>query len=178
MDPKKVYWIGDNRGQKSALIGKRFYLPGDVIPVDEVEKSRLEDWKARGLVSGGAYSPPVIIKDTETINRLEAEVMRLRSKLEAMPALENQNRELKADVDRIPGLERDVSDLKRAAEKAKDGAKAKRVKELEAEISDLNAKITEIDLDNQEKAALIDKLNADLESATKPDDSGAGPGGS
>lgn len=197
MASENVYWIGDNKNEKSALIGKKFYLPGDVIPVDEVEKSRLENWKVKGLVSGGVYSPPVIIKDKETVKRLETEARDLKVKLDAMPALVNQNAEMKAEIAKMSGLKHEITELKSALEQARSGKKADKLKALETHIEELNessvkqsdrikeledadleagAEIDALKLDNQEKAALIDKLNADLEEATAPHVN-AGPGG-
>lgn len=195
MATEKVYWIGDNKDEKSALIGKTFYLPGDVIPADEVESSRLENWKTKGLVSGGVYSPPVVIKDKETVKRLETEVKELKAKLDAMPALVNQNAELKAEVAKASGLKHEITETKAALEQARSGKKAEKLKALETHIKELEenaarglsaleVRIKEIEdigdalkLDNQEKAALIDKLNSDIEALTNPDSDAAGPGG-
>lgn len=161
MVSEKVYWIGDNKDEKSALIGKTFYLPGDVIPGDEVESSRLKDWKDRGLVSGGVNSPPVIIKDKEEVKRLETEARELKVKLEAMPALVNQNAEMKAEIAKMSGLNHENSELKTALEKAKSGKKADKLKELEQDVAEKDALI-------KKQIEQIAELEKDLEDATAP----------
>lgn len=172
--PDKVYWIGDNGDNKSVCISRKIYVKGDEIPADDVTQEQLDEWQKSGLIAVGDSAAPVVIIDTDAVKNLKTEI-----------------ESLKRDVDRIPGLEREVSDLKKSAEKAKGGAKAKaskakdaHIKELETDVADRDKKLTALDLDNQEKAALIDKqikeiegLKSDLETATKPDDSGAGPGG-
>lgn len=177
--PDKVYWIGDGGDNKSVCIKRNLYVKGDEIPADDVEQELLDAWLKQGLIAVGDSAAPVVIIDSDAVKGLKTEIV-----------------SLKRDLERIPGLEREVSELKKAAEKTKGGAKAKaskakdaRIKELETEkahadeawtikVKELEKSLTDLDLDNQEKAALIDKLKSDLEVATKPDDSGAGPGGS
>ena len=187
-----VYWVGDNHDNKSVCIKRVIYVKGDKIPAEDVAQKLLDEWKKNGLIAVGDKAAPVVIIDTDAVKNLKTEIA-----------------VLKRDLERIPGLEREITDLKKAAEKAKGGTKAKaskakdahikeleenaikqseRIKQLEGSSSD---RIKELELDVQEKAALIDKLNVDLEEATapdkggdgadendKPDDSGAGPGGS
>jgi len=172
----KTYWIGDDRDNKSVCIKRGLYVKGDEIPAEDVAQELLDEWKKKGLIAVGDQAAPVVIIDTQAVTNLKIEIA-----------------SLKRDVDRIPGLEREVSDLQKAAEKSKGGSKAKAAKAKDA-------RIKELETDNQEKAALIDKqideikgLKSDLEEATapdkggdgadddktdKPDDSGAGPGGS
>ena len=188
----KTYWVGDDRDNRSVHIKRKIYVKGDEIPAADVAQELLDDWKKKGLIAVGDEAAPVVIIDTQAVKNLKTEIV-----------------VLKRDLDRIPGLEREIVDLKKSAEKAKAGAKAKASKVKDAHIKDLeeNAikqserikqlegndsdRIKELELDNQEKAALIDKLNVDLEAATapndtgsdddktdKPDDTGAGPGGS
>ena len=181
--PDKVYWIGDDGDNKSVCIKRALYVKGDEIPADGVLQEQLDEWQKSGLIAVGDSAAPVVIIDTDAVKNLKIEIV-----------------SLKRDLERIPGLEREITDLKKAAEKAKGGTKAKVVKDLKAEakvkddriksledeiavldtdiIKGLKASVTALDLDNQEKAALIDKLKSDLEGAAKPDDSGAGPGGS
>ena len=169
----KTYWVGDDRDNKSVCIKRKVYGKGDEIPDKDVEQEQLDKWKKRGLIAVGDKAAPVVIIDTQAVMNLKTEIS-----------------SLKRDLDRIPGLEREIKDLDRAAEKAKGGTKAKAVKDLKAEAKVKDDRIAELELDNQEKAALIDKLNTDLEEATAPDkggdspnetdkldDSGAGPGG-
>ncbi len=183
----KTYWVGDDRDNKSVCIKRKIYGKGDEIPVGGLEQEQLDKWKKKGLIAVGEKSAPVVIIDTQAVTNLKTEIA-----------------SLKRDLERIPGLEREVSDLEKAAEKAKGGAKAKaskakdahikeleenaiaqseRIKQLEGNSSD---RIKELELDVQEKAVLIDKLNIELEEATVPDKGGAGssdndnagPGGS
>lgn len=175
----KVYWIGDDGDNKSVSIAREIYVKGNEIPVAGVAQELLDEWKRKGLIAVGDSAAPVVIIDSDAVNGLKTEI-----------------EVLKRDVDRIPGLEREISDLKKAAGKSKGGSKAKALKAKDDHIKDLedNAiaqsdRIKTLELDNQEKAALIDKLNADLETATAPDDdtgsaddtgatddAGAGPG--
>ena len=184
----KVFWIGDDRDNKSVCINREVYVKGGEIPADDVAPELIAEWLEAGLIAVGAKAAPVVIVDTEVVKNLKTEIASLGR-----------------DVERIPGLERKIADLEKSAEKRKDGTKAKKLKELEGavkvkdthikeleenaikqsnrikELEDIGQerikKITALDLDNQEKAALIDKLNIDLDEATKPDDEGAGPGG-
>ncbi len=174
----KTYWVGDNRDNKSVCIKRKIYVKGDEIPSDDVEQERLDEWQKKGLIAVGAESAPVVIIDTDAVKNLKTEIAAL-----------------KRDVDRIPGFEREIKELQQAAEKAKGGSKAKaskvkdaRIKELEDEkaradeactimVKELKDSVATLKLDNQEKAALIDKLNDDLETATAPSEDGAGPGG-
>ena len=175
----KTYWVGDDKDNKSVGIKRKIYVKGDEIPAEDVAQELLDEWKKKGLIAVGEKSAPVVIIDTDAVKNLKIEIV-----------------SLKRDLERIPGLERTISDLEKAAEKAKGGSKAKASKAKDAHIKDLeeNAiaqserinklegnssdRIKELELDNQEKAALIDKLNADLETATEPNKGGAGPGGS
>ena len=188
----KTYWVGDDGDNKSVCIKRQIYIKGKEIPAEDVAPELLSEWKKKGLIAVGDSAAPVVIIDTQAVTNLKIEIA-----------------SLKRDLDRIPGLEREVSDLKSAAEKAKSGSKAKASKVKDAHIKDLeenavkqserikklefggSGRIKELELDVQEKAALIDKLNVDLEEATapdkggdgddkndKPDDQGAGPGGS
>ena len=150
--PGKTYWVGDDRDNKSVCIKRELYVKGDEIPASDVEQELLDEWKEKGLIAVGNEAAPVVIIDTEAVKNLKTEIVSLTR-----------------DVDRIPGLEREVKDLKAAAEKAKTGAKAKVVKDLKADAKVKDDRIAELELDNQEKAALIDKLNADLDEATAPD---------
>ena len=188
MGSDKVYWIGDDGDNKSALIARKVYVKGDEIPADDVPQERLDEWLEKGLIAVGDNAAPVIVKDTEGLKVLEAEV-----------------RDLKAKLDARAGLEREVTELKKLLVQAKSGKKADKAKEKDAYIKELEGnavkqterinekiksihseaeaeslektkKIDALELDNQEKAALIDKLNVDLEAATAPD-TGAGPGG-
>ena len=155
----RTYWVGDDGDNKSVCIKREIYVKGDEIPADDVAKELLDEWRKDGLIAVGDTAAPVVIIDTVAVKNLKTEIA-----------------SLKRDVDRIPGLEREISDLKKAAEKAKGGTKAKavkelideakvkdeRIKELEAEkvhadvkIKKLEASVTALDLDNQEKAALI-----------------------
>ena len=181
-----TYWVGDDGDNKSVCIKRKIYVKGDEIPAEDVSQELLDEWKEKGLIAVGDSAAPVVIIDTDAVKNLKTEISAL-----------------KRDLECIPGLEREVKDLKIAAEKAKGGSKAKaskakdahikeleenavnqseRIKKLEGNSSD---RIKELELDVQEKAALIDKLNADLEEATAPDKSGdgsdkddnAGPGG-
>lgn len=159
MGTDKVFWIGDDGDNKSVLINRKVYARGEEIPAEDVPDDLLKEWQGQGLVSVGKNIAPIVVKDTESSKKYEAEI-----------------RSLKSDLDRLPGLEREIADLKKALKSSKSGKKADAVKALEAdveakdkEINDLGAKVTELDLDVQEKVALIDKLNADIEALTNPD---------
>ena len=179
----KVYWVGDDGDNRSVCVDRNVYVKGDEIPAEHVAQELLDEWQKKGLIAVGDKAAPVVIIDTQAVTNLKTEID-----------------VLKRDLDRIPGLEREISELKASIEKAKSGTKAKaskakddhikelesnavkqseRIKELEDIGLECSEKIAELELDNQEKAALIDKLNADLEALTKPADDiggGAGPG--
>ena len=187
---EKVFWIGDDGDNKSVCIDKAIFGRGDAIPAEKVAPERLKKWESKGLISKGEKIAPVVIRDTETVKALEAEI-----------------RVLKADLDRLPGLQRDITELRDALEKAKSGKKASRVKELETNAIAQNERIStlenigqersetidalektakenesaidNLELDIREKAALIAKQGKDIEDLTKPvdEDAGAGPGG-
>ena len=150
----KTYWVGDDGDYKSVCIKRAIYVKGDEIPAEDVAQEQLDKWKKNGLIAVGEKSAPVVIIDTQAVTGLKTEIA-----------------SLKRDLDRIPGLEREVSDLKAAAEKAKTGVKARASKAKDD-------RIKELETDNQEKAAIIDKFNADLDEATAPgkDASKDGPG--
>lgn len=157
MGAEKVFWVGDNKDEKSALIAGEFYVPGQEIPADKVDKDRLDNWIEKGMVSTGKYGAPVIVKDTDAVKALEAENRNLNAKLDAMPALEKQNAELKKS-------------LKKAQSAKKDDA----VKALEADVKEKAALI-------EKQAARITELEAEVETLTDPGKDaggdGAGPGG-
>lgn len=144
MANEKTFWIGDDGDNKSVSINRKIYVRGDEIPANNVDQKILDDWHEKGLISRGEYAAPVVIKDTGAVQALEAEV-----------------RSLKNQVDSIPALQKKIKELEASQAKAKDGAKAKRVKELEAENEELKKDIAE-------KAALIDKQAADIEALTTP----------
>ena len=173
----KTYWVGDDKDNKSVCIERKIYGKGDEIPVGGLEQEQLDKWKKKGLIAVGDSAAPVVIIDTQAVTNLKTEIA-----------------SLKRDVDRIPGLEREISDLEKAAEKAKGGAKAKASKAKDAHIKELeenavkqSERIKELEDIGQERVKRI----KDLEEATapdkggdgddkndKPDDQGAGPGGS
>lgn len=171
----KVFWIGDDGDFKCVKAGGKIIGRGKEIPAGTLSDERIEEFREKGLIAIGDKAAPVVIKDTETIKNLETEIV-----------------SLKRENDCLPGLHREIIGLKKSAEKAKGGAKAKQLREKDDHITELEAnaikqseRIKELEddkaaleLDNQEKAALIDKLNADLGSANELDTGGAGPGGS
>lgn len=166
----KVFWIGDDGDNKSVSINREIYVRGDDIPAEDVAPKLLDEWLEKGLISTGDNILPVVIKDTEAVKNLEIEIA-----------------SLKRDLDRLPGLQREISELKKAADKAKSGTKVKRVKELEAQVKGLEDVNAGIETDVREKAALIEQqttriteLEAEVETLTAPggggsDDQTGGP---
>ena len=198
-DEDKAYFIGDGKDEKSARIGRKMYLPGEEIPVDEVDKDRLKDWVDRGIVSIGSKNAPVIVKDTGAIKTLEAEVRDLKAKLDSLPGLKRQNTELKESLKKATSGKKagELKELKDNAVAQNDriakleGIATERsdaVKGLEADLKackkESRDEVDSLEADVKEKAALIEKqdariieLEAEVEQLTAPKESGdSGPG--
>ena len=165
-------WIGDDGNNKAVCISKKIYSKGDEIPAEEVSEERRNKWLDNGLASDGDRNKVTVTKDSKAVKHLETEI-----------------KSLKAALDCVPGKDREIAELNRALEKVQKGAKAGKLKGLEAENADLKenairqtehikniedgsqesrTRIEELELDNQEKVALIEKLNKGLEEATAP----------
>ena len=159
---KKTYWIGDDGDNKAVLIDRKIYVRGDEIPISKVDKATVEAWEGAGLISNSAtvvITQASASKDSAALKELQVKYAALKSKGYGSGKKADRIKELEADV------------------KSKD----ERIAELEAEKAHADEawsiKVKDLELDNQEKAALIDKLNADLDVATAPpSDTGAGPG--
>lgn len=155
MRKEKTYWIGDNGDNKSVGIARKIYGRGAEIPAHEVSPELLEDWLKRGLISVGKKNAPIVIEDTEAVKNFEAEIRSLKARLDGMTALENENKK-----------------LRKALEKAKDGKKAERLKELEEYVKTKDAENADLKIDIEEKAALIEKQGKEIEILTSPPDGG------
>jgi hypothetical protein len=152
--PEKVFWIGDDADNKCVKVGQKLYERGQEIPAKDVSEfisdDMLKSWAEKGLVSIGANTAPVVIKDEDGIKRLEAEV-----------------RSLKADNDRMPGLEKELADTKAALARIQDGAKAKKLKELEAALKEKEERIATLEAEGKEKDELNVKQAAEIEELKK-----------
>ena len=131
MAAKKAYWIGDDKDNKSVSIMRRIYVRGDEIPAKDIDKDVLDGWIADGLVSMGEKNAPIIIKDTDTIKTLEAEIKSLKADgpCAACKTKADKIKELKADVkEKAALIEKqagELEDLTKPAADAKDSASDK-----------------------------------------------------
>ena len=179
---EKVFWIGDDGDNKSVCIDKTIFGRGDAIPAGDVTPERIKEWESKGLISRGDKIAPVVVRDTETVKALEAEIEKLKADLESLPKLYSAIVSLESDVESLPGLRREKKELQAALEKSKSGKKADKLKEMDERIKSKDKDLmechnltSEIEQDVAEKDALIKKqierineLEKDLDDATAP----------
>ena len=154
-DKEKITWAGDNGDNKCAKISGEVRSPGYEFTSDDVPADVLDDWKAKGLVTVGANSAPVVIKDTDATDKLDAEIARLKTDLEGLSALRKKNEELEKVLD-----------------KAKSGKKAEALKTLESKLKECEQDVQEKDALIKKQAEEIEGLKKDLDDATAPNESG------
>lgn len=140
MAEERTYWIGKG----VVLIAGVKYSAGKEIPVKGVDEKTLAKWKENGDISNTPIAVNAEASDTKdraTIKELRAKVAELKGKLG-----------------------------KAKHGKCKECPKLKdKLKECEGVAQERSERIDELETDSQEKDALIEKLNAELEAATSPD---------
>lgn len=141
---EKYFW----HGKGNILIAGVKYKTGDEIPGDKLAEKSLKTHMDAGNISTAEVD--VKPKSSETVDQA-----RYRELKKAYDKLVNEKENGGGKCKACPKKDEEIKDLKETGEAA-----VKRIEELEADV--------------KEKAALIEKLEAELEAATAPPATGDG----